>query len=98
MSRQRHHHDFGAGFFAFSRLRDNRQGPEIVREKGGVILGIATFFRAGALLSEEIYKICTLLSTGIVENVRGDDRQTARKALPDVVFRGVPPARDADRR
>lgn len=78
--------------FGFWRLRDNRQGHEIVKEKGGVILGIATFFRAGALLSEQIYKICTLLSTGFVENVRADDRETAREALPDVAFGGVPRA------
>jgi hypothetical protein len=37
-------------------------------EKVGVNLGIATILAVGAPLSEQIYKICTQLSTAIVEN------------------------------
>jgi hypothetical protein len=41
------------------------------------------------LLSERIYKICTPLSTGFVENIRDAARAFARKPLPDAGFRGV---------
>ena len=81
---------FDDGICDFGYLRVILQGAEIVGEKGGVILGSATFFRAGALLSAQIYKICTLLSTGIVENVLDHVRSTAREALPDAAFRAVP--------
>jgi hypothetical protein len=40
-------------------------------------------------LSERIYKICTLLSTGFVENIGIAARAVARKPLPDAGFRGA---------
>ena len=54
---------------------------EISKEKCGANLGIATFFPAPALLSALIYKICTLLSTGIVENTVLTRTAPLRKAL-----------------
>jgi hypothetical protein len=44
-----------------------------------------------ALLSDRIYKICTLLSTGFVENARERRPATLPKALPGAGFRGVGP-------
>jgi hypothetical protein len=40
-------------------------------------------------LSERIYKICTSLSTGFVENIGELERTVARKPLPDAAFRGA---------
>jgi hypothetical protein len=54
----------------------------------GEISGIPTFFGGQTTLSERIYKICTLLSTGIVENARRAMVATSRKALPVADFRG----------
>ena len=53
-------------------------------------MGITPFFRIWALLSAQIYKICTLLSTGIVENVFSNRRGGACNALPDVAFGDIP--------
>jgi hypothetical protein len=58
-------------------------------EKVGMKSGIATFFRATPSLSGRIYKICTLLSTGFVENMRRTRAATLRNPLPGAVFRGV---------
>jgi hypothetical protein len=52
-------------------------------------LGIATFSMAAALLSIRIYKICTLPSTGNVDNVVARWRCDARKPLSGAVFRGL---------
>jgi hypothetical protein len=43
----------------------------------------------GAALSKRIYKICTLLSTGFVDNVAAPGETPARKAWPDAGFRGA---------
>src|SRR6266550_2786576 len=52
-------------------------------------LGIATFSMAAALLSVRIYKICTLPSTGNVDNVVARARRDARKPLSGAVFQGL---------
>src|SRR2546423_102497 len=52
-------------------------------------LGIATFSTAAALLSVRIYKICTLPSTGNVDNVVAQSRRDARKPLSGAVFQGL---------
>jgi hypothetical protein len=67
----------------------NSQTLEIGTEKGGAILGIATISPAPALLSAPIYKICTLLSTGIVENIARRRAPPGRKALSGAAFGGM---------
>jgi hypothetical protein len=68
----------------------NLQTIEMNIEKGGAILGIATFFPVPALLSAPIYKICTLLSTGIVENMPQQRAAPRRKALCGAASGGCP--------
>ena len=75
--------------FRFWRLRANGQGHEIVKERRRMV-GHRNLFRAGALLSVQIYKIYTLYPH-VCGNVRADDRETAREALPDVAVRGWSP-------
>ena len=48
----------------------------------------ATIFRAPARLSEPIYKICTLLSTGFVDNRVPIAQAAASKPAPGAVFGG----------
>jgi hypothetical protein len=55
----------------------------------GANLGIATFSPVPARLSAGIYKICTLLSTVIVENTASANLHIGRKPLPGAVFGGV---------
>jgi hypothetical protein len=43
----------------------------------------------GAALSKRIYKICTLLSTGFVDNVPARAGTPPRKAWPGAGFRGA---------
>jgi hypothetical protein len=62
---------------------------ENANKKVGVKLGITTFFAVGAPLSEQIYKICTLLSTAIVENRRARRRPATRKPFADAGSRGA---------
>jgi hypothetical protein len=52
-------------------------------------LGVATFSIATAPLSVRIYKICTLPSTGNVDNVVARRRPDARRALSGAVFQGL---------
>lgn len=49
----------------------------------------ALFFLTCTGLSNPIYKICTLVSTGFVENPRAAARPSPRKPLPDADFRGA---------
>ena len=49
----------------------------------------ALFFLTWTGLSNPIYKICTLVSTGFVENPRVAARTAPRKPLPDADFRGA---------
>jgi hypothetical protein len=55
----------------------------------GAIFVIGLFSLTGAILSDRIYKICTPLSTGFVENIRESGSQPARKPLPDAPLRGA---------
>ena len=48
----------------------------------------AEFFRAPARLSDRIYKICTLLSTGFVDNRVPGAQATGLEAATGAVFRG----------
>ena len=48
----------------------------------------AEIFRAPARLSDRIYKICTLLSTGFVDNPIPGVQATALEPAPGAVFRG----------
>ena len=43
----------------------------------------------GAALSKRIYKICTPVSTGFVDNVRGARVRAPRKTLPGAAFHRV---------
>jgi hypothetical protein len=52
-------------------------------------LGIAGFSPVRARLSARIYKICTLLSTAIVENPLAPEAATGPEALLGAVFHGV---------
>jgi hypothetical protein len=54
-----------------------------------MIFVIGPFYVTGATLSDRIYKICTPLSTGFVENIRESGSQPARKPLPDAPLRGA---------
>jgi hypothetical protein len=54
---------------------------EAMAKKTGLKLGIATFFPARIRLSDRIYKICTLLSTGFVDNPLPAAEATRLKAL-----------------
>ena len=58
----------------------------MVTEIAGANLSIATISPARAALSEQIYKICTLLSTGIVENMTHATPAIGRKPLPGADF------------
>jgi len=49
----------------------------------------ALFSLTWTRLSKSIYKICTLVSTGFVENPRAAARPSPRKPLPDADFRGA---------
>jgi hypothetical protein len=49
----------------------------------------AMIFLTGTALSDRIYKICTLLSTGFVENLPAAGTTPPRKALPDAHFGGA---------
>ncbi|MGE5103410.1 MAG: hypothetical protein ACM3NZ_01600 [Betaproteobacteria bacterium] len=55
----------------------------------GPILVIGRFSLPGAGLSERIYKICTPLSTGFVENIRRRWRGMRWKPRRGAGFRGV---------
>jgi hypothetical protein len=56
----------------------------------GAKLGIASFLPAWTLLSDRMYKICTLLSTGFVDNLPIPHLATGRKPLCGAACRGVP--------
>jgi hypothetical protein len=58
-------------------------------EKSGVNLGTRSFLEAVPRLSEQIYKIRTILSTGFVENALAQIIATSRKALRGTGFRRV---------
>ena len=58
----------------------------------GESLGIASKTSTPARLSARMYKICTPVSTGFVDNAAAPSARIARKALPDAGFGGVPPA------
>jgi hypothetical protein len=66
------------------------QSIEKTDEKVGAKLGIATILAVGAPLSEQIYKICTLLSTAIVENHSPGAPRAPWKAFADAGSRGSP--------
>ena len=68
-----------------------RQQFVSTRKTGGANLGMATFFRAPAPLSERIDKIYTLLSTGFVENAHRPRAAILRNPLPDAEFEGMAP-------
>jgi hypothetical protein len=55
-----------------------------------MIFVIRPFSVTGATLSDQIYKICTPLSTGFVEKIRNLPARPVRKAWPGAGFRGVP--------
>jgi hypothetical protein len=57
------------------------QGNEIYNENRDADLGTSEKILHGAPLSGRIYKICTLLSTDIVENTSAPAVCTAREAL-----------------
>jgi hypothetical protein len=58
----------------------------------GENLGSATIFPAAAPLSDRIYKIYTLLSTGFVEKLIPTRAAASRKPLSGAAFRGMPVA------
>jgi hypothetical protein len=60
---------------------DDSQIIEGMTKKTGLNLGIATFLPARVRLSIRIYKICTLLSTGFVDNPLPTLEATRPKAL-----------------
>ena len=67
-------------------------------KKVGAKLGIATFLPALPRLSDRMYKICTLLSTGFVDNRATRPSAAARKALCGAGFRAIAgPQRDRGR-
>jgi hypothetical protein len=55
----------------------------------GAILGIPSKLLAPARLSAGMYKICTQLSTGFVENAPSGFPAMARRSLSGAVFRDV---------
>jgi hypothetical protein len=55
----------------------------------GSILVTAQIFLTCAGLSDRIYKICTPLSTGFVENIGRAGGAPPRKPWPDADFRGT---------
>jgi hypothetical protein len=61
-------------------------------KKVGQIMGTATNIPAGTALSDQMYKICTLLSTGFVENHAADQAAAPRKPLSGAGFRAMPQA------
>ena len=74
---------------ASSRMGSERQRIDTTSQTIGANLGIATFSMATALLSVRIYKICTLPSTGNVDNVVARRRRDARRPLSGAVFQGL---------
>jgi hypothetical protein len=70
-------------------VEPRKQVIEKARFFFGAIFVWRAFFLTGALLSVRIYKICTSLSTGFVENIGAARTTAARKPLPDAPFRGV---------
>ena len=66
------------------------QVPVMLLKNIGMKLGIATFFRALPGLTCRIYKICTSVSTGFVENVRAAAPAVPRNALYGADFGGMP--------
>jgi hypothetical protein len=74
------------------------QLAESIWKKGGVNLSTTTIFRAPAPLSLQIYKIYTLLSTVIVENMSQQAPAVCRKALPGADFGGFAAPSHAGRR
>ena len=62
---------------------------EAMAKKTGLKLGIATFFPACVRLSDRIYKICTLLSTGFVDNLRWRPHPAPRRSLSGAGFRAI---------
>jgi hypothetical protein len=64
----------------------------LLGEKSGVNLGTRSFFKPVPRLSERIYKIRTILSTGFVENAVAPIIAAARKALRSTDFRRMTPA------
>ena len=73
------------------RARGERsQLLDATMKKVGQIMGTATNFPSGAALSDRIYKICTLLSTGFVENHCPPRAATPRKPLSGAGFRAMP--------
>jgi hypothetical protein len=64
----------------------------LLGEKSGVNLGTRRFLKAVPRLSERIYKIRTILSTGFVENALAALVAPARKALRSTGFRRMAPA------
>jgi len=71
------------------RAETARQGLESAPFFYDTIFVTALFFLTWTRLSNPIYKICTLVSTGFVENPRAAARPPPRKPLPDADFRGA---------
>jgi hypothetical protein len=67
----------------------NLQPDDPETKVSGAKLGSASFSPVRARLSAAIYKICTLLSTAIVENPLAPEHATGPEALLGAVFRGV---------
>ena len=75
-------------------------GVQTLAEIASQVLELASLFHdtifviepislTGAALSKRIYKICTLLSTGFVDNVAARGGTPPRKAWPGAGFRGA---------
>ena len=77
------------GKSASTCLGSHRQHIDTMPQTIDANLGIANFSMATALLSARIYKICTLPSTGNVDNVAAATRWHASKPLSGAVFQGL---------
>jgi protein gp37 len=66
------------------------QGIDSIAEKTGGNSGTRRFFPASPRLSDRIYKMCTILSTGFVDNAVRAPRAIGRKALPGAGFGRMP--------
>jgi hypothetical protein len=88
------------GSTAWQVLRRRSMDVKTPAEIASQVLELASLFHdtifvikpislTGAALSKRIYKICTLLSTGFVDNVAACGATPPRKAWPDAGFRGA---------
>ena len=73
----------------FNRAETHLQSLESASFFYDTIFVTALFFLTWTRLSNPMYKICTLVSTGFVENPRAAARPPPRKPLPDADFRGA---------